>query len=528
MLVNTVKKPVRFIRHFKVKIAIVKKSYNKSMLLSKLNVQNINTGNVSVPNESLFALPEKVLQFGTGVLLRGLPDYFIDKANRMGIFNGRIVVVKSTDGGDGTAFDKQDGLYTLCMRGSVNGEVIEENVISSSISRVLSAAKDWDTILQCAYNPELTIIISNTTEVGITLVKEDINLQPPTSYPGKLLAFLHERYKAFNGSKNSGLVIVPTELISDNGTKLRSIIFQLAQFNGLEEKFIEWLKTDNHFCNSLVDRIVPGKPNAAIKATLEAALGYEDELITMSEVYSLWAIAGDEYIRSVLSFATADKGVVITNDITLFKELKLRLLNGTHTLSCGVAFLAGFSTVKQAMDNPVLFNFIKQLMIKEIATAIPYPIPETVASEFAENVLDRFANPSIEHQWISITLNYTSKLKMRVVPVLQRYHELYNAVPENLATGFAAWLLFMKAVKKEGPVYFGELNGQTYPIKDEMAGYFFNHWQNLSPEILVRTTLGDTALWDTDLTLIPGFETMVTNKLNAILKQGMMAVIVPD
>lgn len=495
------------------------------MLLSKLNIENIQRSEVVLPDKKLFILPEKVLQFGTGVLLRGLPDYFIDKANRNGIFNGRIIVVKSTDGGDADEFGKQDGLYTLCMRGLVNGEAVEENVISSSISRVLSAGKDWNTILQCAQNPDLTIIISNTTEVGIELVMEDINLQPPASYPGKLLSFLQERYKAFNGSKESGFVIVPTELISDNGTKLKSIIFQLAQFNGLHENFIEWLGNHNHFCNSLVDRIVPGKPNAVTKASLEAVLGYQDELMTMSEIYSLWAIEGDEYVQSVLSFAAAEKGVVITNNITLFKELKLRLLNGTHTLSCGVAFLAGFNTVKQAMENPVLFNFIKQLMLQEIGMAIPYPIPGAVVTEFAVNVLDRFSNPSIEHQWISITLNYTSKLKMRVVQVLQRYDELYNAVPENMATGFAAWLLFMKAVKKESAVYFGELNGQPYPIKDEMAGYFFNLWQNSTPEILVNTVLADTSLWDTDLTLIPGFASIVANKLNAMIQQGVMSVI---
>lgn len=498
------------------------------MLLSKLNIENIPGSKVAVPDKKLFALPEKVLQFGTGVLLRGLPDYFIDKANRNGIFNGRIVVVKSTDGGDADAFGKQDGLYTLCMRGMVNGEAIEENVISSSISRVLSAGKEWNTILQCAQNSDLTIILSNTTEVGIELVKENINLQPPASYPGKLLSFLLERYKAFNGSKESGFVILPTELISDNGTKLKSIILQLAQFNGLEENFIEWLSNHNHFCNSLVDRIVSGKPNTVAKAALEAALGYQDELMTMSEVYSLWAIEGGDDVHSALSFAAADKGVVIINDITQFKELKLRLLNGTHTLSCGVAFLAGFNTVKQAMENPLLFNFIKQLMIAEIGMAIPYPIPEAVATEFAVNVLDRFSNPSIEHQWISITLNYTSKLKMRVVPVLQRFHELYNGVPENMAVGFAAWLLFMKAVKKESNVYFGELNGQSYPIKDEMAGYFFNLWQNSTPEILVNKVFADTSLWDTDLTLIPGFATMVTNKLNVMVQQGVMAVIKND
>ena len=153
------------------------------MLLSKATYKKIDADIVSVPDEKLFGLPEKVLQFGTGVLLRGLPDYFIDKANRKGIFNGRIVVVKSTDSGDSAAFDQQDGLYTLCMRGVVNGETVEDNVISSSISRVLSAGKEWSTILQCAHNTDLSVVISNTTEVGITLVKDDINSNHPFLIP---------------------------------------------------------------------------------------------------------------------------------------------------------------------------------------------------------------------------------------------------------------------------------------------------------------------------------------------------------
>ncbi|MEP7110703.1 MAG: tagaturonate reductase [Ferruginibacter sp.] len=495
------------------------------MLLTKFNLKNITTGIVSVPGENLLALPEKVLQFGTGVLLRGLPDYFIDKANRNGVFNGRIVVVKSTDSGDSSAFDKQDGMYTLCMRGLINSLPVEENVICSAISRVLTAGKNWDTILQFAHNPVLAIIISNTTEVGIELVKEDIRLHPPSSYPGKLLAFLYERFKFFNASALFGLVIVPTELISDNGKKLRSIVLELAHLNGLEENFTEWLEHHNHFCNSLVDRIVPGKPASEIKTSLETQLGYQDELITMSEIYSLWAIEGNDQIRNVLSFAGADQGIVITGDISVYKELKLRLLNGTHSLSCGVAFLSGFNTVREAMDDAILSNFIKRLMLDEIAMAIPYPMPLEEAKEFALKVIDRYCNPSIEHKWISITLNYTAKLKMRVVQVLQRYYELYGVVPERMAIGFAAWLWFMKPVKKEGNIYFGENNGLPYPISDDMAGYFFSHWQNLSTEILVKTVLSDASLWETDLTVIPGFAEMVTEKLLKIMNQGMIPTI---
>src|ERR1044072_9748777 len=135
-----------------------------SMQLNKENIKNITSQNVIKPPEHIYELPDKVLQFGTGVLLRGLPDYFIDKANRQGVFNGRVVIVKSTDS-DSSAFDKQDGLYTQCVRGLENGKTIEENIINSSISRVLSAKDEWSEILKCAHNPHMQVIISNTTEV---------------------------------------------------------------------------------------------------------------------------------------------------------------------------------------------------------------------------------------------------------------------------------------------------------------------------------------------------------------------------
>ncbi len=491
--------------------------------LSKFNLKNIQGGN-AVP-AGVFELPEKVLQFGTGVLLRGLPDYFIDKANRQGIFNGRAVVVKSTSGGDAAAFDKQDGLYTLCVRGLENGQPVSENIVSSAISRVLSAKDEWDAVLKCAHNPEMQIIISNTTEVGIELVKEDIHHHPPVSFPAKLLAFLYERYKAFDGSAQCGMVIVPTELITDNGKKLESIVFELAHLNGLEASFMEWLEKHNRFCNSLVDRIVPGKPDAAAKQKLETELGYQDDLLTMSEVYRLWAIEGDEKVAAVLSFASVDPGVIITPDITVFKELKLRLLNGTHSLSCGVAFLAGITSVKEAMDHPVVSAFIKNLMTEEIAKAIPYELPQEDAQAFAAKVLDRFRNPSIEHHWINITLNFTQKLEMRVVQVLKRYAELYKTVPEHFALGFAAYIVFMHPVKQDGDVFYGTANGKDYPIKDVKAAWFYDQWNNFAPQQLVQNVLSNSALWNTDLAAIPGFAERVTENVEDILANGMKAIL---
>jgi tagaturonate reductase len=495
------------------------------MILSKNTLKNIQTDKVEKAPEGIFDLPEKVLQFGTGVLLRGLPDYFIDKANRQGIFSGRIVVVKSTSGGDAAAFITQDGLYTLCIRGIEDKNIIHKNIICSSISRVLSAKDEWDAVLKCAHNQDMQIIISNTTEVGIELINERTNQHPPKSYPAKLLAFLHERYKAFDGSSTSGMIIVPTELISDNGKKLATIVTELAHFNNLEETFIDWLKNSNQFCNSLVDRIVPGKPTEIVKNNIETELGYKDDLITMSEVYSLWAIEGDEKVANILSFATADKGVVIAPDINLFKELKLRLLNGTHSLSCAVAFLAGINSVNEAMQNKAVSNFISRLMTNEIAKAIPYEVPEADAMVFANKVLDRFSNPSIEHEWINITLNFTAKLAMRIVPVLLRYQTLYKKIPENMAIGFAAYIVFMKAEKMKDNVYYGRLNGIEYLINDPKAYYFYEQYKNYALQHVIENVLKNTALWDTDLTAIPNFTHRVTENVTQILTNGMMDVL---
>lgn len=491
------------------------------MILSKYNLKKINVPALQLPGENVFELPEKVLQFGTGVLLRGLPDYFIDKANRNGIFKGRIVVVKSTDTGSATDFEKQDNLYTIYSKGIENGVEVEEQVVCSAISRVLSAAIDWTAILDVARSPDLQIIVSNTTEVGIQLVKEDVNKQPPASYPGKLLAVLYERYKAFKGSKESGLVIIPTELIVDNGKKLEAIVLELAHLNNLEPAFMDWLESSNTFCNSLVDRIVPGKPSELLAAELEKQRGYTDDLHIMSEAYSLWAIEGDNKVAQILSFSQADKGVVITPDIELFRELKLRLLNGSHTLSCALAFLSGFNTVKEAMDDKAFLQFITNLAFNEIIPAIPYQIDLPVAENFANNVLDRFRNPHIRHEWLSISLQYSTKIKMRVIPLLLNYFKTYNTVPQNMALGFAAFIRFMKVEQQADGTFTGSISEKSYKVTDSQAAWFSKVWQTGDINSVVEVVLKNKELWDADLSVLPNFKDTVSSILDKIMKNGV-------
>lgn len=490
------------------------------MKLSKYTVKHLAAEVVTVPQDWLFDLPEKVLQFGTGVLLRGLPDYFIDKANKQGIFNGRVVVIKSTQHGDTTAFDKQDGLYTHIIRAVENGRDVQETIVNSSISRVLSAADQWEQILECAHDRNMQVIISNTTEVGIQLINDNIRHHPPTSFPGKLLAFLYERFTAFGGSEQSGMVIVPTELIPDNGSKLQSIVLELAHLNGLEDAFIEWLEKHNTFCNSLVDRIVPGKPDAITRQQIETETGYTDQLMIVSESYGLWAIEGGEKVKNILSFADADDGVIIAEDIEMYRELKLRLLNGTHTLSCGIAYLSGCTTVKNAMEDECLSQYIHDLMLHEIAPSIPYQLEPVVAEQFGTRVLDRFRNPYLQHQWLSITMNYSSKMKMRCVPLLKQHYRQSEAVPELMAAGFAAYLLFMKPVEVRNGKYYGISHGTEYLIDDEQAEVFSMRWNRHNPSALVKDVLSDINYWGHDLHALPNFAAVVTDKLQTMMQLG--------
>lgn len=388
--------------------------------------------------------PEKVLQFGTGVLLRGLPDYFIEKANQAGVFGGSIVVVKSTDTGGTHKFKEQDNLYTLHLKGLENGNDVQDVLLVSAISRVVSAASEWATILESARNPEIEIAISNTTEVGIVFdEQDDLFSSPPVSFPGKLTAVLFERFREFNGAEDKGMVILPTELIDKNGETLCDIVIALAEHHQLGPDFVNWIKHCNHFCNTLVDRIVPGSLDAAERKQAEDRLGYSDELAIMAEPFCLWAIeSAHPRVSEVLSFARIDKRVVITPDIQKFKELKLRLLNGSHTFACGLAIQAGFDTVKDAMAHPIFSDYVEQLMHKEIIpTLLTIGLDRGEATEFANQVIDRFSNPYLHHQWQSISANYTTKMRMRNMATLERHFKGGGRSADYMALGFAGYLL---------------------------------------------------------------------------------------
>lgn len=497
--------------------------------MSKLNRGAL--GSVSAKDgekgfSTLMELPEKVLQFGTGVLLRGLPDVYIDLANKKGIFNGRVLVVKSTDTPGSDDFQQQDGLYTVVVRGFENGQAVDKWDLNASISRVLAANSQWDKILAAAENPEMQVVISNTTEVGIVLVQESIHANPPASFPAKLLAFLYKRYQYFNGKKEAGMVVIPTELISENGQKLKSILLDLSQFNQLEPAFLAWLDSANDFCNSLVDRIVPGKLPAAEAQTLNTVLGYEDSLMIMAEPYSLWAIETDrDSTKEILSFASVNPGVKLTHDISKYKELKLRLLNASHSFSCALAMLSGFETVKEAMASDPFRAFVLALMLEEIKPlVVGGSISEAEAADFAQQVIDRFRNNSIEHRWVNISMQYSLKMASRCMPLIQKSFE-FGTTRKRMLLGFAAYLLLMRTVQDGDGKYYAEVSGQRIALTDEKLASMHICWQEPDLTKTVTAVLKETSIWNANLSSIPGFVTELVLVLESCQQKSIIEIL---
>jgi tagaturonate reductase len=480
---------------------------------------------IVMPAPSSFALPEKAVQFGTGAFLRGFVDYFIDEANQEGRFGGRIVAIGSTGSNRDDALRRQDGLYTVALEHDGDHGSVREYRVVSALSRALSARTEWDEALAVARAPELELIFSNTTEVGIRLDEHDRpDAGAPSSFPGKLTRFLLERARTFAYARERGVVVLPCELIDDNGTRLREIVLDLAMRWHLEPEFGRWIETAVPFCNTLVDRIVPGRPTGANAERLRQILGYEDELLITCEPYRLFAVEWPggpfDAFRDRLRFLPLDRGGVVTGDVDPYRERKVRLLNGSHTILAPIGLLLGCETVRDAVRHPALGQLVRRAMLDEIAPMVD----AEGAEQFAEDVLERFDNPFIRHALLDITLQGTMKVRVRIVPSLVRHVERTGRVPSSVAFGLAAFLFFMR-----GELHHARTSAGLSMPADDLAPAIRTLWANHGEmdQIgrLVWLACGDESLWGADLRALPGVCETVTDHLWRICTDGIRSAL---
>ncbi|MEJ6950729.1 tagaturonate reductase [Natronospora cellulosivora (SeqCode)] len=470
--------------------------------------------------------PERVIQFGEGNFLRAFVDWMLHEMNKKAVFQGRAVLVQPIPEGRVSNLNEQDNLYTLLLRGKQNGKVIDKREVISSVSRGLEAYNEWDKVLKLAEDPQVDIVVSNTTEAGIVYSPEDkLDDIPPESFPGKLTAYLYHRYQYFNGDKEKGMLIVPVELIDRNGDKLKEIILKLADDWSLGQDFKNWIEEDNDFVNTLVDRIVTGYPfNETEK--IEEELGYSDQNLDTGEIFHLWIIEGDERLKDKLPFHKAGLNVKWVDDMTPYRSRKVRILNGAHTSTVPVSYLAGIDLVRDAVNDGLVGEFIKEAMFEDIIPSLDFNREEL--EDFAGKILERFENPFIDHKWLDISLNSSSKFKTRVLPSLVKYIEEKNQLPERLVFSLAALVAFYKGTEVRDNKLIAFRDGEEYQIKDDIEAleFFKNIWKayddkDITTEELVEKFLGNQDFWERDLNDLSGLKHGVKVYLENILNRGM-------
>ena len=464
--------------------------------------------------------PEKVMQFGEGNFLRAFADDFFDIANEKAGFNGKVVMVQPIASGLSELINKQEGLYTLYLRGNEKGRKVDDKRLISCCSRALNPYGEWDKVLELARSKDLEIIVSNTTEAGIVHESESkFDQTPPISFPAKLTRVLYERFKA----GLPGLVILSCELIDNNGKELLRCVNEYIKDWGLDDAFKAWVNDKNTFCSTLVDRIVPGRiRNPEEVKALNKANGYEDELIDVGEVFGVWIIEGPAGLEDRLPFKKAGVPVHVVPDVTPYKKRKVRILNGAHTGFVLGAYLAGFDIVRDCMNNDTIRGFMNKMLYDEVIPTLPLDKNDLI--QFAEAVQDRFNNPFVNHELMSISLNSASKWKARNMPSFLEYVEEHKKLPVCLTMSLAAFIAFysnqIQELNDKGLVC-KRAKGNTYTISDDrwVLEFFYEH-RNDSPEALVHAVLSDVKMWDQDLTKIAGLEKAVADGLRKIRSEG--------
>ena len=471
--------------------------------------------------------PEKVLQFGEGNFLRAFVDYWFDLANEKADWNGKCVLVQPIAPGLAKMINEQEGLYTLYLRGSENGQKVDDKRVISSVSRCLNPYEkaDYEKMMDVAASDDLEIIVSNTTEAGIVYDPAcQQNDCPPSSFPAKLTQVLYHRYKA--GKK--GIIMLACELIDNNGKELLKCVNQYIDQWGLEDGFKKYVNEDCTFCGSLVDRIVPGRIRDPKEvAELEEKHGYADPLLDVGEVFGVWVIEGDTKLNDILPFRKAglEDHVFVTPDMSPYKKRKVRILNGAHTGFVLGAYLAGFDIVRDCMHDETILGYMNKMLLQEVVPILP--LDQDDCKKFAAAVEDRFNNPFVNHELMSISLNSTSKWRARNMPSFLEYVGKNGKLPTCLTMSFAAYIAFysndVQELTDKGLVC-KRAKGNEYTVSDDRwVLEFYNEHKNDDVPTLVHAVMTNEQMWGQDLTKVPGFEEATVKNLTNIRENGALA-----
>ncbi|MGE4286830.1 MAG: tagaturonate reductase [Phycisphaerae bacterium] len=497
--------------------------------MNKLCADFANTPDniIGIEFDNNMHLPIRAIQFGKGNFLRAFVDWMIDIANGQGIFNGRILSVQPIEVGITELLNKQDGLYTVLQRGIENGSNVVSKRLISSMARSINPYTEYADYLAAAENPDLRFVFSNTTEAGIAFrgARHEPDKCPP-SFPAKLTAFLHRRFHFFDAAADKGLIIVPCELIEANGDTLKKYVLRYIDHWSMKPEFAQWVRESCHFVNTLVDRIVTGYPHSEAKQLWEE-LGYEDRLLDCCEPFNLFVIEGPAELEKELPLREAGLNVIWTDDLARYRKRKVALLNGAHTSTVLLSYLGGINTVSQMVNDELFGKLTVQIVQKEILPSLD--MDENEKNSFADSVIERFKNPYIRHELLSISLNSVSKWKVRVLPTFKSYAGAFGTLPRLISLSLAGLVHFYRCTEVDEGIYCGVRDGREYPVKDDkdIQRFFAGLWSGFDGDYnrLAGAVLSKKNFWGEDLSKVDGFQNLLAEQLQSIDEKGVSVSI---
>lgn len=451
----------------------------------------------------------KVLQYGEGNFLRTFVDVYFDTLNKKGQGRYAVNIVKPIAFGSLERFEKQNNKYHIVLRGMENGQSVENVYKVDSLEKVIDPFADYEAYIALAKDSELKIIVSNTTEAGICFnADDDIDGFEGITYPAKLAKFLFERFNA----GLDGVYLLPVELIDNNADELKKCVDKYIELWHLPAEFKKWNDEQNCYCNTLVDRIVSGYPrDEETKAHLEKLIGEKDDLVSIGEPFGLWAVEKKGNIADYIKEGVHNIEVVLTNDIGYYKKRKVRVLNGSHTNLVPAGLMLGAVTVYDCMVDEKLSAFVERTLQSEI---IPYVSSDIAATTvFANSVKDRFMNPFLNHQLVSISLNSISKWRARVLPSFSDYYAEHGKIAPNLTVGFSYLMALYSSVEKQGEKFLVKVPDREIELKDDLP-----YLEYFASKKSVAAFMADERIWGEDLTKYAGFAETVLENVEKIKK----------
>lgn len=418
-----------------------------------------------------------IVHFGIGAFHRAHQAWYTDLAMDAGDRDWTICGVSLRSASVADQLNPQDGLYTLTER----AEASSTRVIGS-VTEVLVAGRDREAVIDRIAAPTCRIVSFTVTEKGYARAADgslDLAVGEASFYP-----LLSEALARRMSEGLPGLTLLCCDNLPDNGRTLARLFGEWLDARAPE--LAGWFERECACPGTMIDRIVPATTAADLDA-LEARLGLRVEGAVFTEPFSQWVIE-DKFAGPRPAWDNV--GAQLVDDVAPYEVAKLRMLNGAHSALAYLGLDGGHVYVHQAIAHPELRALAERLMRQEAATSFAVAPGQDLAA-YADALIDRFANPALNHRLMQIAMDGSQKIPQRWLDTLAAHQKRGERCPAILEA-LAAWLRHVR--------------GDVREVDDPMAGQLAGLWAEAGADGIAAALFGPQGLfastWQADETAL--------------------------